>query len=283
MASRVTGALIRAALMIGVVSTPALLLSPSPVDTFRMSLLVAAFAGLMTFVEYNARAPSLTEFRDAPPFNRMRALMLFSTLFTLSMLAKNQTEPTALSGFIQALGSVIGGSLDFPYSPVRLVILLLEDNASEAEIGILREAAGLAFLIAFVFVMHFWFMLRLGSWPRRGIPFNVWVNLPTFDPTAGPDVVRRLERDALINLCLAILSPFLIPLIILLGYSHLDGSSLTAPHTLTWTMTAWSFLPASLLMRGLAMQRIAEMITYARHIRSKGGDEQTLRESWRPF
>jgi hypothetical protein len=35
---------------------------------------------------------------------------------------------------------------------------------------------------------------------------------------------------------------------------------LTSPQTLIWTMTAWSFLPASLFMRGIAMGRVADMI-----------------------
>jgi len=35
---------------------------------------------------------------------------------------------------------------------------------------------------------------------------------------------------------------------------------LTNPQTLIWTMSAWSFLPASMIMRGVAMMRIAGLI-----------------------
>ena len=54
-------------------------------------------------------------------------------------------------------------------------------------------------------------LLKFYNWPSRSGAFNVWVNLPTFDPTAGGDVVDRLDRDARINIALGFLLPFLIP------------------------------------------------------------------------
>jgi hypothetical protein len=35
---------------------------------------------------------------------------------------------------------------------------------------------------------------------------------------------------------------------------------MASPQTLIWTVAAWSFLPASLFMRGIAMHRVADMI-----------------------
>jgi len=32
------------------------------------------------------------------------------------------------------------------------------------------------------------------------------------------------------------------------------------PQTLIWTLAAWAFLPASIIMRGIAMGKIADMI-----------------------
>lgn len=46
--------------------------------------------------------------------------------------------------------------------------------------------------------------------PQNG-SFNVWTNLPTFDPTGGGDVVGRLNRDANLYVALGFLLPFLIP------------------------------------------------------------------------
>ena len=52
----------------------------------------------------------------------------------------------------------------------------------------------------------------------------------------------------------------------------IDPISITQPQTLIWTMTAWAFLPASMLMRGLAMSRIADMIEDKRRRAYAEGD-----------
>jgi hypothetical protein len=102
--------------------------------------------------------------------------------------------------------------------------------------------------------------LRALGWPSRLTSFNVWINLPTFDPTSGGDVVQRLRRDARFNIILGILLPFFIPAAFRLTSLSFQPVSLESPQTLIWLMTAWAFLPASLLMRGVAMGRIAGMI-----------------------
>ena len=48
-------------------------------------------------------------------------------------------------------------------------------------------------------------LVRIMNWPVRQGAFNVWVNLPLFDPTAGGDVIYRLQRDARINIALGFL------------------------------------------------------------------------------
>ena len=98
------------------------------------------------------------------------------------------------------------------------------------------------------------------SWPSRGRAFNVWTNLPTFDPTTGGDVVMRLQRDARVNIALGFLLPFLTPAVVMFSSSGFAPLSMTSSQTLIWTMTAWAFLPASLFMRGIAMVRVANMI-----------------------
>ncbi len=109
-------------------------------------------------------------------------------------------------------------------------------------------------------------MLKRRTWPAKTGAFNVWVNLPTFDPTTGGDVVTRLDRDARINIGLGFLLPFLIPAVVKVGSSGFEPLTLTTPQTLIWTITAWSFLSASLFMRGIAMGKIADMIREKRRI-----------------
>jgi hypothetical protein len=85
-------------------------------------------------------------------------------------------------------------------------------------------------------------------------------------------VVERLERDARFNIALGFLLPFLTPAVIKSATGLFGSVSLENPHTLIWTVAAWAFLPASLFMRGIAMGRIAGMITEKRH-QSKIEDE----------
>ena len=260
MLTQATGALVRAVLVIVLVATPSLLLPYSSPDTNQVVALVALFAGALTLSEYASRYPSLVEFRDAPPFNRIRFLGLFFTVFTLSVMARSGPEPSGLTILIEAIGFIVGSLLDFPYSPVRLVLLSLPEGTSEVHAMAVRNAAGMAYLISLVSLAFFYLLLKLFNWPSQAGAFNVWINLPTFDPTAGGDVVERLKRDARVNLALGFLLPFLIPAVAKSATVLFGGMMLEDPQTLIWTVAAWAFLPLSLFMRGIAMARVASMI-----------------------
>ena len=267
--SRLTGAAMRAVLVMFIIATPTILLIDARPDSQQMVALVALFAGALTYVEYNAVYPGLFEFRDAPPFNRIRFLMLFATVFCLSAIERGRVDPSTMTELIHAVGALIGLSMDFPYSPVRLATLMMASDATDAQVGAVRTAAGMAYLISLVSLAIFAIQLRLGSWPRRDRPFNVWVNLPIFDPTSGGDVVARLNRDARVNIALGFLLPFLTPAVVGVASAGFPPLELTSSQTLIWTMTAWAFLPASLFMRGIAMGRVADMIADRR--RAEGG------------
>ena len=242
------------------IATPTVLLFDLRQDSQQLVALVALFAGALTFAEYNSVYPGLVEFRDAPPFNRMRFLMLFATVFCLSAIERGRTHPSTMTDLIHAVGAVIGYSMDFPYSPVRLATLMLPGDANPALIGAVRTAAGMAYLISLLSLGIFATLIGAGRWPSRDKPFNVWINLPTFDPTSGGDVVARLTRDSRINIALGFLLPFLIPAVVRIAGTGFVPMTFASPQTLIWTMTAWAFLPASLFMRGIAMGRVAEMI-----------------------
>ena len=266
--SRLTGAAVRAFLVMVLVATPSVLLTDVGTDTKQMVALVALFAGLLTLVEYNTTYPGLIEFRDAPPFNRVRFLMLFATIFVLGVIERGMTDPSTLTELLSAVGGLIGRAMDFPYSPVRLATLMMTDTAAPDQVAMVRTGAGMAYLISLISLSVFVVLLRAGSWPKRDEAFNVWINLPTFDPTAGGDVVDRLDRDARINIALGFLLPFIIPAVVKSASEGFEPLTLTSPQTLIWTMAAWAFLPASLFMRGIAMGRIADMIREKRRASS---------------
>jgi hypothetical protein len=269
--SRFSGAFLRASLVIILIAMPSILLPGVDTDGKQMVALVALFAGILTFVEYNATYPGLVEFRDAPPFNRVRFIMLLATVFLIGLLERGQVFPSTLTDLVTAVGNLIGMSMDFPYSPVRLVTIMMSDGATAQQAAVIRSAAGIAYLTSLISLAVFMILLKAGSWPTRGEAFNVWVNLPTFDPAAGGDVVDRLTRDARVNIALGFLLPFLIPAVVKVGFTNLADMPMSSPQTLIWTMTAWSFLPASLFMRGIALGRLAEMIRLKRLNNGEGG------------
>lgn len=275
MVSRLTGALLRAILIVVVIALPSIMVPGTNPDTAQIVALVALCAGALTLFEYASAYPGLVEFRDAPPFNRIRYFSLFAMVFSLSIMVRGTTDPTTATEFVTIVGTLIGHAIDFPYSPVRLILLMLPDDASAAEIAILRTAAGMTYLISLISLAIFVIALGAGRWPSSGA-FNVWINLPTFDPTAGGDVVTRLERDARFNIAFGFLLPFLTPAVIQAASSLFGSVSVTNNQTMIWTITAWAFLPASLFMRGIAMGRVAAMISTERKKNAKDSKDDAL-------
>ena len=255
---RVSGAILRGLLVAGLIIAPAALVPGMTADAQQTVALVALFAALLTCVEYNASAPGLIEFRDAPPFNRIRFGLIAAILLSLCLIERGRTDPSNFSQLVDAVGYLVGQAMDVPLSPVHLIVTTLAASATEAEVAALRSAAGIAYLITLLGLVLFWALLR--GWPNPARVFNVWVNLPTFDPTSGSDIVARLERDARINLALGFILPFLMPMLARVALGGIDPQALTAPHVMIWVVAAWSFLPASLLMRGVALQRVAQMV-----------------------
>jgi hypothetical protein len=274
--TRLAATLLRAFLVILLIAMPSLLLPGVSSDSAQIVALVAIFAAALVIIEYASAYPGLVEFRDAPPFNRVRFGSLFITVLLLTIVTRGVYEPSTFSNFIEAIGALIGHAIDFPYSPVRLVVLMLPEETGIEHITLVRTAAGISYLVSLLTLAAFLIILRLQGWPNRNGSFNVWVNLPTFDPTAGGDVVERLERDARVNIALGFLLPFLTPAVIKAAASNFGAISLENPQTLIWTVAAWAFLPASLFMRGIAMGRIASMIQQKRRESSANADGELL-------
>ena len=214
--AKLTGALVRGVLVMVLIATPSLMMPNVTGDNSEIVALVALFAGLLTFAEYASSYPCLIEFRDAPPFNRLRYLSLFATVFLLSIIVRGPGSAGEMSPVvdIRAIGNMLGEAIDLPYSPVRLVVLMLPENMSLDHMILVRTAAGLSYAISLLTLVLFVVAMRTLGWPSRMGSFNVWINLPTLDPTTGGDVVERLQKDARFNIALGFLLPFAIPAVV---------------------------------------------------------------------
>lgn len=261
---RLTGALLRALLMALVIVTPAVLLPDTGSDTAQVVVLVALIAGAYVFMEYYSQYPSIVEFRFAPPYNRLRYFTLFATVLLLTVDRAGDTLDTPVADLLMTIGTLLSRALDFPYSPVRLVLLALPEGTPMHLVEATRTAAGIAYLCALTSLLVFGWMVKVHGWPGRNGAFNVWINLPLFDPTGGKDVLTRLKRDAVVNIVLGFLLPFLVPAGFKLLTTIIGPATFTQPQTLIWTMTLWALIPANLIMRGIALGRIADMIEQKR-------------------
>lgn len=278
MIAQFAGALLRAFFVVLLIATPSLLLPDVSRDATQIVVLVSLFAGGLTLFEYNAKYPGLVEFRDAPPFNRIRFGSMMLTVFFLTVICLGETEQTPMTQIVRAVGALIGQVIDFPYSPVRLIVLMLPPDTAPHHLAVVRMTAGMAYLISLLSLAVFIMLIRVKRWPARNGAFNVWINLPTFDPTAGGDVVDRLARDARFNVALGFLLPFLIPAVAKAAASVFDPITLDNPQTLIWTISAWALLPSSLFMRGTAIGRIADMIREQRRRAAPAQEEEEAPE-----
>jgi hypothetical protein len=256
--ARVTSAFLRAFLVALLLVTPALLAPNASADSAQVVMLLALLGSGFVFMEYASAYPSVIEFRYAPPFNRLRFGFLFMAVIGTAFIARGSEGD--LARLFTALGGISAQALDFPFSPVRLMTLAVPAEATDAFYQNVRLASGLAYVLSLIMVAVFLVLVRVLGWPASNGAFNVWLNLPLFDPTAGGDVVTRLVRDARINYSLGFLLPFLIPAIAKSAAGMIDLAALQDPQTMIWTIAIWAFFPAMLITRGLAMSRIAEMI-----------------------
>lgn len=276
MIGRITGAATRGLLVAVMVATPALYLPGYLTGSVEIVVLVAILGFVLTFAEYNSAFPSFIEFRNAPPLNRLKFVALMSMITFLTLIAKHQYEPTNVTALFSGLGLLTAHMVDFPYSPVRLILLMLPDHTSLETINAVRVAASLAYVLSLTTILTFFFSIRVRGWPTGNGAFNVWINLPLFDPTTGGDVVARLQKDGRANMIIGFLLPFVIPALIKVTSNFVNPFAMDNPHTMIWVVSAWAFLPASMVMRGMAMLRIAELIEEKRRRAYADTDAETM-------
>jgi hypothetical protein len=257
---QLTGATLRALLVALLVALPSMLIGGTGIDGSQFVMLIALLAGGLVLMEYNSAYPSLIAFRHAPPYNRLRFVMIFLAVMTLCLMFRSASQPGTLTNIMGSLAMILGNVADFPYSPVRLAVLMLPIETPDTIVASVRVAAAVCYVMSLLMIGIFAVLVRVYGWPARNGAFNVWINLPMFDATSGGDVVNRLRGHARINLILGFLLPFLVPAVVSLIAGAINLSALASPQTLIWTMCLWAFLPASLMMRGIAMARVASMI-----------------------
>lgn len=258
--SHFPGAALRALLVAALVILPAVLVPVTSPETAQIVILLAIFGAGVIFAEYSSAYPGLIEFRFAAPFNRTRFMLLAITATLMALLMRHQSDPGSFTALVQGLALACTPLFDFAFSPVRLLLRALPENLPAEHLAMVQQGASLTLLLGVTAVVGFVTAIRLNVWPMGNGPFNVWVNLPTFDPTAGNDVVKRLSRQARINILLGVFLPFLLPGLVYASALLVQPLTLQSPMGFVWGIVLWAYLPVSLMMRGVAMIRVARMI-----------------------
>jgi len=271
---KLAGALLRALLVVAMFAMTGAMLPGRTGDVDQIALLISLLAGAVVLEEYSARAPALIDFRDAPPFNRIRFTALFTALaLTAAVISAAAGVSGPLTEVAVPLSRTAAALLDFPYSPVRVFALIVPADSPPALRALMRATAAISYLLGILAVVAMALSIRLRGWPLGNGPFNFWINLPTFDPTAGGDVVTRLVRATWQNLAAGFALPFVMAALMRVFSEEMATFLLTRPHSLIWVTAIWGVIPASLIMRGLALARIAELIESERRARSLGGED----------
>lgn len=258
--SHVAQCLLRGICIALLVLFPALLLPGISQDVAQGITLLALMASVVIITEYSASYPGLVEFRDARPYNRWRFVILATVVLALTLLQRDLLLDTQTTSFVTTSAFALGNVLDFPFSPVRLLVFSLPQGLPDAHIANVTAAAGLAYILSLFGAIFVLGSMLLGYWPRNEVAFNVWVNLPNFDPTKGVDVVQRLERDAQVNILLGIILPFSLPVLLHISTLLVQPMTLQTPLALVWGISLWAYIPVNLIMRGVAMHRIAQLV-----------------------
>lgn len=261
MLTRLAGGLIRALLVVVIIAAPAFMLPSVSQAAQEISLIVGAIIGAFTMFEYASSHPGLVDFRFAPPYNRIRFITFCVLIVALIFLCRETSSSQSLQ-MLQIADSA-SNLVNFPLSPVNTTVALIGEGASEEHKLLLLRALSLSFLITFVSFAFFALLLWFFRWPVGREKFNLWANLPTFEPSSGRDVERRMMRDGFANILIGICTPYLLPVVTSRSGGWFDPTVLENHQPLIWACVAWAFIPASMIIRGAALLKVGWLVKRA--------------------
>lgn len=261
---RLVGAIIRALLVVAVVAIPSLLLPSASQGAFEFSLIIGSIIGFFTLFEYGSTNPGFVDFRFAPPYNRFRAFTIAIQVIVITLICRS-VELNLHDAAVLEWAQTIGAYLDFKYSPVSeaINIILSEAEFSSTTAILLVYSISMSFVIGVGGTLIFSLILWVFKWPRDRLEFNLWANMPTFQPSEGASVTKRLRRDAIVNVVLAVVLIYALPYTLMYGFDWLTVDIFENNQALVWATTLWVFVPTSLLARAAAMLKIARVISRA--------------------
>ena len=259
---RLLGAIFRALWVVVVAAIPSLLLPSASQGAVEFALIIGAIIGMFTFFEYGSSTPGFVDFRYAPPYNRFRAFTIAMQVVTITLVCR-AVELGLADSVLVNWAQQAAQMLDFEYSPVSMAIdrILLDSRFSDTTAILLVYSITTSFVVGVGMTLAFALILWVFGWPRDRENFNLWANLPTFQPYDGGSIPRRLRRDAYFNIILGIALIYALPLIPTYGVDWFTVDIFENNQVMVWATTLWVFIVTSLIARASAMLKIARILS----------------------
>ena len=217
-------------------------------DLFYLTL--ALTLGALICLEYSFETPSITEFRFAPPYNRLRLLIACVVAFLLS---ENQFS-TIVPGF-EFVSYFEETNLNAWPSPVYYANIALGQDGEGANAW-LHSATGGAAIVGCLVVLVCAAILWVSLWPLSPSGFNLWENMPNFHPKSGGKASDQIMVDALFYFLFFFILPYSIAFIGFAMRVYLGFDFSNAPIFSFWFLFAFLTLPLFSLFKSLALVKI---------------------------
>ncbi len=254
---RITGAFIRALIVVLIIILPAYILPETGKTTQELALIIGVIVGAFTMFEYGGKTPGFVDFRFAPPYNRFRIAIIAAQVIALSLVCRATTQ--SIPEILEFANTAVGYA-SFPYSPVEMAVAQTALLPLTTTPELMVQLFSVSFVIATGLAIGLSAVLWIFGWPTERSEFNLWVNLPTFSPSSVSQAEKRMKRDASINIILGIGLLYAIPY----GFSFvvdIFGTGLFEDyHSLVWVVALWAFLPALLVTRGISITKVSRIL-----------------------
>jgi len=261
---RLFGAVFRALWVVVVATIPSLLLPSASQGAVEFALIIGAIIGMFTFFEYGSTTPGFVDFRYAPPYNRFRAFTIAMQVVVITLVCR-AVELGLSDSILVEWTRQAAQMLDFKYSPVSMAIdaLLGDSRFSDTTAILLVYSITASFVVGVGLTLAFALILWVFGWPRNRAEFNLWANLPTFQPSEEGSIPNRLRRDAWVNIILGVALIYALPLIPTYGFDWLTVDIFENNQVMVWAATLWVFIATSVIARASAMLKIARILRRA--------------------
>lgn len=261
---RLLGAIFRAFWVVVVAAIPSLLLPSASQGAVEFALIIGGIIGIFTFFEYGSTTPGFVDFRFAPPYNRFRAFTIASQIITITLVCR-AVELGLSEAYVVDLARQATRMLDFNYSPVSMGIdaILTDSRFSDTTAILMVYSITTSFVVGLGLTAVFAFIIWVFPWPNDRENFNLWANLPTFQPKDGSNIPRRLRRDAYFNVILGAALIYALPMLPTVGLDWLTVDVFENSQAMVWAATFWVFIATSLIARAIAMLKIARILSRA--------------------